>query len=219
MSQYNKNSNLEKIKDNNYAAGKTISETAEKYVCGRYGGNPCSYETYKEISENSDERYEYIDGEIYLLASPKPAHQHVQKNIFSSFINWFEKKECQPYVAPFDITLSRSGKDFNVVQPDIMIICNLKENLDSEGNYTGIPSLVVEILSPNSIKKDLIKKLDLYMSTGIKEYWIVNPMNRQITIYQFDSKNIVQTYTYSNNDIAISFEYTGLEVPLENLFL
>ena len=171
---------MKNVKDNNYTVGKTISETAEQYVCGRYDGNPCSYETYREISENSDERYEYIDGEIYLLASPKPAHQHVQKNIFSAFIKWFDQKECQPYTAPFDITLSRSGKDINVVQPDIVIICNLKENLDEHGNYTGIPSLVVEILSPNSIEKDLIKKLDLYMSTGIKEYWIVNPMNRKL---------------------------------------
>lgn len=219
MLDNNKNSNPGKIKDTSVSVNKAINETAEKYVWDNYSGRPCSYETYKEISENNDERYEYIDGEIYLLASPKPAHQHVQKNIFSSFIRWFEQKECQPYVAPFDIILSRSGKDTNVVQPDIMIICNLKEYLDGQGNYTGIPSLVVEILSPNSIKKDLVRKLDLYMSSGIKEYWIVNPMNRQITIYQFDSKNIVQTYTYSSGDIAKSFEYEGLEVSLNNLFL
>jgi Uma2 family endonuclease len=56
-----------------------------------------------------------------------------------------------------------------------MVICDLEEKLDERDYYMGTPALVVEILSESTRRKDLVKKLDLYMSTGIKEYWIVNP--------------------------------------------
>jgi len=92
--------------------------------------------------------------------------------------------------APCDITLKRNDENINVVQPDLMVICDLEEKLDEKDYYMGVPTLAIEILSESTRNKDMIKKLDLYMTTGIKEYWIINPFNREVSIYLFEENNI-----------------------------
>lgn len=177
-----------------------------------------SYEEFLELSENSEERYEYIDGEIYLLASPKTFHQKILSELHFIFYNWFQGKSCRPMLAPYDITLKRNPENINVVQPDLMVICDLEEKLDERDYYMGTPALVVEILSEGTRRKDLVKKLDLYMSTSIKEYWIVNPLNKEVTIYLFEDDNIGKNTTYKIHEIAASFYFPGLEVGLARIF-
>lgn len=180
-----------------------------------------TYEEFLELSENSEERYEYIDGEIYLLASPKTRHQKILSELHVAFYNWFQDKHCRPMLAPYDITLKRNPnpENINVVQPDLMVICDLEEKLDERDYYMGIPALVVEILSEHTRRKDLVKKLDLYMSTGIKEYWIVNPLNNEVTVYLFADDNIVKNATYRNHELAVSFHFPGLEIALGRIFI
>jgi Uma2 family endonuclease len=105
-----------------------------------------------------------------------------------------------------------------VVQPDMMVICDLEENLDEKDYYMGVPTLVVEIISESTRGKDFIKKLDLYMSTGVKEYWIVNPLNREVSVYLFEENNISNNATYKNLENAVSYNFAGLEVSLEKIF-
>lgn len=146
-----------------------VSEPATGY---NYGGRRATYEEFLELTNDNEERYEYIDGEIFLLSSPKTAHQMVLTELFIIFYNWFQGKKCKPMLAPQDITLKRHPEDRNIVQPDIMVICDLEEKLNDNDYYMGVPALVVEIISKGTRSKDFVKKLDLYMSCGIKEYWI-----------------------------------------------
>lgn len=177
-----------------------------------------SYEEFLELSTNSDEHYEYIDGEIYLLASPKVIHQRLLGELYMIFYNWFQGKTCRPMFAPFDITLKRDTENINVVQPDLMIICDLDEKTNEKDYYMGVPSLVAEIISESTRSKDFIKKLDLYMSTGVKEYWIINPLNREVSVYFFEDNNISQNATYKKDESAVSYYFAGLEVSLAKIF-
>ncbi len=177
-----------------------------------------SYEEFLELTENSDERYEYIDGEIYLLASPKVIHQRILSELHFIFYNWFHGKKCRPMFAPFDITLKRNPDNINVVQPDLMVICDLEENLNEKDYYMGVPALIVEIISESSRSKDFIKKLDLYMATGVKEYWIINPLNHEVSVYLFEENNISQNTTYKKDETAVSYYFTRLEVSLGQIF-
>jgi prevent-host-death family protein len=177
-----------------------------------------SYEEFLELTENTEERYEYIDGEIYFLASPKTIHQRILGELHIIFYNWFQGKKCRTMLAPYDITLKRNQKNINIVQPDLMIICDLEENLNEKDYYMGVPALVVEIISESTLGKDLIKKLDLYMATGVKEYWIINPLNREVSVYWFEDNNISKNTTYKDREIAISYCFTGLEAGLERIF-
>lgn len=195
--------------------GKGVAENAVPYGDGPW---PASYEEFLELTKNTEERYEYIDGEIYLLASPKTAHQIVLTELFGIFYNWFAGKKCRPMVAPYDITLHRNPENINVVQPDLMVICDLEEKLDANDYYQGVPTLLVEILSENTQRKDLITKLDLYLSCGVQEYWIVNPLNQEVTVYQFADKNIKQSATYRKKEKAQSFTFAGLTAELDRVF-
>ncbi|GBF32317.1 putative protein [Desulfocucumis palustris] len=192
-----------------------VMEKAEEYG---YGIRKASYEEFLELTRDSEERYEYIDGEIYLLSSPKTVHQTALTELFGIFYNWFQGKECIPLVAPYDITLKRNPENINIVQPDIMVICDLAEKLDENDYYKGVPAIVVEILSQSTRSKDLIKKLDLYMSCGVGEYWVVNPINREVAVYLFEDKNIIKNITYRKSEIAHSFIFKGLSAELDRIF-
>lgn len=196
-------------------AASAVNEGAADYI---YSGRKATYEEYLKLVENSEERYEYIDGEIYFLASPKTTHQIVLKELFVIFYNWFQGKKCTPMIAPYDITLKRGENDINIVQPDLMVICDLEKNLNEDDYYTGIPTLVVEIISEYTRRKDFVKKLDLYMTCGIQEYWIVNPYNKEVTIFLFRDKDIYKNITFRGHETAKSFVFQGLTADLKKVF-
>lgn len=199
-------------------AGGTGTAGERLTAYGWYGGRKATYEEFLELSRDTEDRYEYIDGEIYDLASPKTEHQAALTELFGIFYNWFRGKECRPMVAPYDITLERDRGDINVVQPDLMVICDLEEKLSEDGYYKGVPDLIAEILSEGTRSKDLVKKLDLYMSCGVREYWIVNPLNREITVYLFAERDIAGTVSYRKGDCAKSFHFKGLSAEVAQIF-
>ena len=82
----------------------------------------------------------------------------------------------------------------------------------------GVPTLVVEIISKSSRSKDFIKKLDLYSCCGVKEYWIVNPLNREISVFALDDRDIIDNKTYRLAETAESFVFPGLTVELKKIF-
>lgn len=193
-----------------------FNEQAERYA--QYP-RKATYEEFLELTENSEDRFEYIDGEIYILASPRAFHQQILGDLHAIFYNWFSGKQCKPMLAPFDIKLKRFEEDKNVVQPDLMVICDLEDKLDDRDYYQGVPSLLVEILSESTRGKDSVKKLDLYMSTGVREYWIINPFNKEVTVFLFENYDVAKSKTAKNDETAASFIFEGLEVSLKKIFV
>lgn len=181
--------------------------------------DPVSYERFIEMTENSDLRYELIDGVVYNLSAPNFYHQTALAEIFVYFYNWFKGKKCRPLMAPFDVTLLKSEENINVVQPDIIIICDT-EMIDEKGKYKGVPTLTVEILSSSTRTHDLLRKLELYRSTGIIEYWVVDPDKKQISIYNFDfeKKSISDYRTYIGDSVVKSEVFKDMELNLQDMF-
>lgn len=177
-----------------------------------------SFEEFLELTNSSEERFEYIDGVIYWMSSPKTIHQKALGELHFLFATWFRGKNCRPMLAPYDITLKRSIDKPNVVQPDLMVICDLDEHLNDKGYYMGVPSLVIEILSETTRGKDSVKKLDLYLSTGVREYWIVNPFSMEITVFKFENGDMADSRSYHGGDQAASYLFEGLTVPVDSLF-
>ena len=101
-----------------------------------------------------------------------------------------------------------------MVQPDLMVICDLEEKTGEDGFYKGVPTLVVEVVSESSKSKDYIKKMDLYMTCGIHEYWIVDPLNQEIHIYLFEDKKLVKNKTYTFKDRIKSFYFDDFSFSL-----
>jgi Uma2 family endonuclease len=89
------------------------------------------------------------------------------------------------YNAPFDIRIPKKSKSdkevFTVLQPSICVICDLSK-LDDRGSI-GAPNIVVEILSPRNSKKEMSNKFDVYQEHGVKEYWMISPIEKNIIQY------------------------------------
>ena len=192
-----------------------ISEPAEAYAAYP---REATYEEFLELTQSSEKRYEFIDGVIYEIASPKTVHQQALGELHYMFASWFRGKPCRPMLAPYDITLHRFAENINVVQPDLMVICDLEEKVNQQGYYMGVPDLVVEILSESTRGKDCIKKMDLYVSTGVREYWIVNPFNEDVTVHRFEEQDLADSRHFRTGDVAESFLFSGLMVPVQALF-
>ena len=171
-----------------------------------------------------EQRRELINGIAYLFSAPTRFHADITSEILSIF-KWFVKKrkgKCKVYHAPFDVRLPKKGETANekidtVVQPDICVICD-QSKLDDAG-CIGAPDLIVEVQSPSTAKRDLREKFDLYEQSGVREYWIVYPGDKGITVYTLQENgkyNDGTTYMFSGKVPVGIFE--GLEIDLKELF-
>lgn len=181
-----------------------------------------SYEEYMALVESSDQRYELINGEVYLLASPGFTHQVVVNEIAWHFTNYFRGKPCRSLTAPLDIRLfgfaTKFEEDPNVVQPDIVVICDV-DKVNEDNRYEGIPTLIVEVLSPTTKGKDMAVKLNLYMKSGVSEYWVVDPAGKSVTRYSFtEERDIRDVSVFGRGDVVTSVVFSGLELPLGEVF-
>ncbi|MCK5758172.1 MAG: type II toxin-antitoxin system prevent-host-death family antitoxin [Clostridiales bacterium] len=190
-----------------------VEEETAIYKTGKW----VSYEEFLILTRESDERYELIDGQIYVMDSPLFPHQKALMNIVASFSKWFEGKKCFPIVAPFDVTLIKNKNNICIVQPDILVICD-KETINEKGKYKGTPTLVVEILSKSSRGKDMVTKLNLYAETGVKEFWIVDTDKKQIMMYSFKNCQLDKHKTYEDGEIDSQF-FEGLTLNLSDIFI
>lgn len=193
-----------------------VRERALDYGCG---GKKVSYEEFMEINEKSTLRMEFINGEIYLLRSPNIKHQELLGKLYLVFNDYFKEKKCRVFFAPFDVHFNKKDiKDPDVMQPDILVACDLEHNVTEKGRYMGTPSLVIEILSDSTRSKDIIDKLNTYMLSGVKEYWIVDPKQENIMVYYFDSCEIDKYKTYERGDVVRSLAFEELTTDVESLF-
>jgi prevent-host-death family protein len=194
----------------------TVRENALDY---QYGGKKVSYEEFMEIYEKSTLRMELINGEIHLLASPSIHHQEILGRLHLIYNEYFTGKKCRVFLAPFDVHFKKKEiKDPDVMQPDILVACDLENNVTEKGRYMGTPTLVLEILSESTRSKDMIDKLNTYMLSGVKEYWIIDTKNGNILIYNFEDYEIDRFKGFEKGQIASSIVFKGLSVKVEELF-
>lgn len=172
------------------------------------------YDEYLKITkdeEDANKRYEYIDGHIYMLASPSVKHQRIIGEIFGSLRNYFKGGSCEPFVAPLDVKLYNQQRNIiGNVQPDVFVVCD-----NSNEDELTTPTLVVEVVSPSSRSRDYVQKLDLYMRSGVREYWIIDPIQKKILQYTFKEQNLESLNIYTNIITSIVFE--GLSINLKEV--
>lgn len=174
-----------------------------------------TYEEFLVMDKNSEERLEYMYGEVFLQASPTTSHQRILGEIFYEFRNFFKGKPCEPFISPFDVVF-KNESGTHKVQPDAIVICD-KSGLN-EKNYTGVPTLVVEVLSSSTASRDLIKKMNLYMEFGVKEYWIVSPKNNSVQVFVLEDGLYNEPQMYKETGIVKSVIFDGMELNMEDIF-
>lgn len=143
-----------------------------------------SYADY--MSWTGDDRYQLIEGEAVLMApAPSVRHQTVVMEVASQIHLALKGSPCQAFVAPLDVRLPKSDEAEDqidtVVQPDVLVVCD-RQKIDAKG-IRGAPDWVVEVLSPFTASLDHVKKRRLYEQAGVREYWLVDPWGKVLTVY------------------------------------
>ena len=150
------------------------------------------YHTYSDyLTWSRDYGDELINGTAYVREPPSPSqsHQEIVVELCRQAANALKGKRCRVYVAPFDVRLPKSteedGQVDTVVQPDVLIVSDPKK-VDARG-VRGAPDWVAEILSPSTARHDRTLKLSAYERAGVREVWLVDSVDRTLTIYQLEA--------------------------------
>lgn len=160
------------------------------------------------------QRAELIDGELYMMATPGRIHQRLVMELSFRIRNYIGSKngDCEVYPSPFAVFLN--ADDSIYLEPDISVICD-KNKLTEEG-CKGAPDWILEIVSPTSRQMDYNKKLFKYRTAGVREYWIVDPMKQQITVYNFEYDTFEE---YSFSDKVKAGIYEDFEIDFAQIKL
>jgi len=173
--------------------------------------------TYADyLTWDDDVRRELFDGIISLMPGVNYKHQDTSINLLREFLVFLKGKQCKVYHPPSDVRLSPDNGDSTVVQPDIFVVCDLSK-LDGQ-SCVGPPELVIEILSPSSEKRDLVKKYKLYRKAGVPEYWVVDPEEKEIYVYLLNN-GYYDITEYGINDTIPVKTLEGFELKLTDVFM
>ena len=169
---------------------------------------------YYNLPENV--RAELIDGQFYDMAAPSRIHQEILSSLHLEIGNYLRSKKgsCKIYPAPFSVKLFDNRK--TVVEPDISVICDPNKLTDQ--GCSGAPDWIIEIVSPSTSSHDYVRKLNLYMDAGVREYWIVDPVQRHIVVYYLEKTQFKMT-TYTFQDKVKVNLYDDLWISLQELEL
>ncbi len=165
-------------------------------------------EQYESFSE--EQRVEVFEGIVYAMASPSQIHQTLLTELLVALRNYIKGKNgsCSVFPAPFDVKLNDSP--LTIVQPDLMIVCD-KDKLDGK-RCNGAPDFIIEIVSPGNPADDYIRKLYYYKNAGVREYWIVDPRRKTVTVNYFEGNMLDVQYSFEStikvniyDDLYINF--------------
>jgi len=157
-----------------------------------------------KITENLEGRYELIDGQIRLMASPSVTHQDIILALGRKIGDYLEDKPCRVFIAPLDVVLFEETEDSeakeedsqNVFQPDVFVVCD--PGKISAKRINGAPDFIIEITSPSNLTDDYIDKLKAYMKHGVREYWILNPEKKTVLVYRNGKELENDAYTFED---------------------
>jgi len=173
---------------------------------------------------DDDKRWELIDGVPYLMfgdescvRSPAPAwgHQGISVALSAQLYNFLKGKQSKVFQSPFDVRLNADTGDDTVFQPDIVVICD--PSILSGTGCSGVPDMVIEILSPSTAKYDRFVKFNRYLKAGVREYWIVDHESKTVDIHTLENGKYTTT-VFSDEDIAPVHVLEGCEIVLADVF-
>lgn len=178
--------------------------------------------TYGDLRRWSDDvRWELIDGQAHAMTGPSWQHQCVSTNLIVQLHAHFRERGCRVFAAPFEVRLPNGDEHDdaieNVVQPDISVVCDASK-LDARG-CRGAPDLVIELLSPSTAARDHVTKRTLYERHGVREYWLVHPLDRIVTIYRHGEVGFGPAQTLAAAGKLTSPGFPGLEVDWDEVFI
>ncbi len=175
---------------------------------------PMTYHEYALLPQDRN-RYEVLEGELYMTPSPSVAHQNVVTELGSMLRQHVSAYGLgKVFVAPLDVVLTET----NVLQPDILFLRTGRVPPRGAKNVTVAPDLVVEVVSPASVEQDREIKMQVYARHGVPHYWIVDPDARTLEMYALSEAAYGPPIRFSGDATATTSLFHGLAIPLDRLW-
>ena len=175
-----------------------------------------TYDDYVLIPDDGM-RHEIIDGVHYVTPSPVKRHQVLLGRLHFAIAKHLEARPelGEVFLSPFDTVFTR----WDVVEPDLLFVAADQRQILTDANVQGAPALVVEILSPSTRKRDLGIKRDLFDRGGVREYWIVDPVENEIVVHRRSVSGSLEVVAELSGDQALTTPVLpGLTMSLARLF-
>jgi Uma2 family endonuclease len=171
-----------------------------------------TYKDYEQLPEGAP--YQLIDGELVMTPSPTYGHQRVIRSLVADLLTYLAQNPVGEIIfAPMDVYLSET----EVYQPDIVFISNKRRHIIQE-RIQGVPDLIIEVISPANAYYDLVHKKNAYEATGVQEYWIVDPQEKTIEVFENRDGEFKTLTRKKLNGTVSSRLLEGFSVSLERLF-
>jgi len=159
-------------------------------------------------------RYELIEGDLFVTPAPRAKHQRVVMEL-ASILHTYAKAHKLGVVLPAPTDVRLKLRDTRV-QPDILFVSAERADVIGDQEVSGAPNLVVEVLSESTKRADLEEEREAYERAGIDEYWIIEPDQCWMLVYRFAES--AQARELSGNDSVTTPLLPGLEIALRDIF-
>jgi len=161
-------------------------------------------------------RYEVIDGELYVTPPPVRDHQHSSSQLHGILWSYLQSNPIGLiYAAPIGVILDTPSG----VQPDLVYVSNARQDILTPDGIEGAPDLVVEILSPSTRSRDLGIKLRRYEAAGVPHYWMLDPRARTLLVHELTASGYGEPVTFGSGEVFRPTLFPGLEIEVARLWL
>jgi Uma2 family endonuclease len=176
----------------------------------KLGAGKLTYDDLVSLPEDG-KRYEILDGDLSVTASPTTRHQRVSRNLQQILnVHVTEHGLGEVFYAPVDVILDRH----TVVVPDLVFVSTARAAIVELRGIMGAPDLLVEILSPSTADRDRGAKAKLYARYGVDHYWVVDPDARTLAAYACARDGYAEVARHSGDEIFRSPLFPDLRIDL-----
>ncbi|MCU0493768.1 MAG: Uma2 family endonuclease [Chloroflexaceae bacterium] len=176
-----------------------------------------NYERWERELPDDGNRYEIIDGVLYMTTAPSFFHQWISNRLYR-FVAIPLEDQGLAYGVTAPIGLIMPGCD--PVQPDFVLVSKANAGIIADRRIRGVPDLIAEVLSPNNPELDTATKRQVYARAGVPEYWVVRPATRDVLVYRtpdstqgdYTSEQVIRP------DATLTALHFPVSVAIANLF-
>lgn len=194
--------------------GPTVQEKAAGYKAEPT--KRFTYQDYLELPEEPGYRFEILEGMLIKDPSPNVLHQRVSRRLQRILEDYFWEVDPagEIFNAPLDVTFH----DTTVVQPDVFYVSGEQKRIVKNARIDGPPTLIVEVLSPSSSRKDRLQKLRVYQKVQVQHYWLVNPEEKTLECFSLRDGSYSLVTAGMDEDVVEHPDFAGLSIALKALW-
>jgi Uma2 family endonuclease len=177
-------------------------------------------EEYFALEERSEEKHEYHNGKLKIMAGGTIPHNKIAVNIARSLDNWIEENNL-PYVVLGSDTKIRIEKYNRNVYPDVLVVCEKVQYWEGRNDIIVNPLLIFEVISESTEGYDRSNKFDLYRTLpSFKEYVLISQFKPLADDYfrQTEDENLWKITTTADMEAALRLHSIGFDLPLAKIY-